>query len=845
MDTSTFYNKNESIIQERLNKLYYLRKKIEKKNKKTPADKYNNYLSRCNKLVKKNKKLLYEEFKVSKQKKDIRILNGDKIKKSNIISVFDSALTRTIGLNENELSDELIVVQTYFFDVVEDLILYGFIFNGNKYVCLTASAGQIRTKKTVFIKESTYTKHIKTITCGLTLDIINSKGGMNVNKYLAYLALSNSATDLWDDFDITKSIVVDDFETFVKSTVDFIDDETYEITRKEMDIPICHTDGCGMMLNGKTTMIRLPWVKGLMVVHPFDKFIKEQRALDNNSCGIIKDIYGKEHDVLKEGIKYIFTKSQFKMHNFYESWDDYIHNFKKYNCQVGICNEEDEEFNNAKINYQMLQTLIDMTDEELKKVARETKNDIYKLSTNLKTMLKVLGATKANYNKNYLQQALYIYPELLSDTYSKEVLKQVKKSLVKDGRSGRLFINGVYTFIIPDLYAFCEYLFLGDKNPKGLLGNGEVFCRLYENEKQLDCLRSPHLFLEHAVRTNIVDEKKMKWFISKGLYTSCHDPISKILQFDNDGDKSLICSDKTIINVAERNMKDIVPLYYNMRKAGAEIIDNTNIYTGLKTAYTGGNIGIISNDITKIWNSENVNLDVVKLLCMENNFTIDYAKTLYKPKRPQNKKKLITNYTKSKTPHFFIYAKDKDINKVEKINNSTVNRLHTIIPNPRLKFRNEDIGEFSYTNLMRNKNIELNKKARQIIEKYTELDLNKRFISMNVQDEESTDDTMFLYRDIRNQILEVNSDIYYVTDVLVKFLYEEKKSNYKTTLWSSFGDIIVENINNNIELDYGECIECGQIIRKTNNRIKYCTSCFNKKRRDYKTKKQREYRKNM
>lgn len=73
-------------------------------------------------------------------------------------------------------------------------------------------------------------------------------GGVNINKYLAYLALCNSATEHWTDFNINKAIVVDDMETPVRSVVDFIDDKTYEITRKTMDIPIEHTDGCGMIL---------------------------------------------------------------------------------------------------------------------------------------------------------------------------------------------------------------------------------------------------------------------------------------------------------------------------------------------------------------------------------------------------------------------------------------------------------------------------------------------------------------------------------------------------------------------------------------------------------------------
>ena len=51
------------------------------------------------------------------------------------------------------------------------------------------------------MKESVWNRIEKTVMCGLTIDKINQKGGSNVNKYLAYMALSNSATDEWDAFD--------------------------------------------------------------------------------------------------------------------------------------------------------------------------------------------------------------------------------------------------------------------------------------------------------------------------------------------------------------------------------------------------------------------------------------------------------------------------------------------------------------------------------------------------------------------------------------------------------------------------------------------------------------------
>ena len=37
-------------------------------------------------------------------------------------------------------------------------------------------------------------------------------------------------------------------ETLVNETVDLINDSDYSITRTQMDVPINHTDGCGMIL---------------------------------------------------------------------------------------------------------------------------------------------------------------------------------------------------------------------------------------------------------------------------------------------------------------------------------------------------------------------------------------------------------------------------------------------------------------------------------------------------------------------------------------------------------------------------------------------------------------------
>lgn len=272
-------------------------------------------------------KELNEQIRLTKQAlKDMiaanvdidRHVRSEAISPFNVISIFDSCLTRCLDMSTEDINDELVVVKVYYFGVAENIIKHGFYMNDEHYVFFSASAGQIRTKKFVAIKESAYKDIENTLTCGLSVEDINARGGININKYLAYLALCNSATTPWPEFPIEKTIVVEDFETNVRALVDHIDPETYSITREEMDVPITHTDGCGMILpslSKKNFMMRAPWVKGLLASFDFAKFVREaDRADPWTNHGLITDIYGVEHDVLKEDIQVILTKSQFKLH---------------------------------------------------------------------------------------------------------------------------------------------------------------------------------------------------------------------------------------------------------------------------------------------------------------------------------------------------------------------------------------------------------------------------------------------------------------------------------------------------------------------------------------------------
>lgn len=818
----------------------------------------------------------------SGNKKDVFKYANESFNDKKIISVFDSAFTRMIGAKQDEFTEDFMVIQVYYFDIIKDLIYYGFTYKGEKYIYFTSSAGQIRTKKTVFIKESVWKKYEKTIMCGLTIDSINEKGGNNPNKHLAYMALTNSATDIWNEFDIDKTIVIDDFETNIYGTYDLVDDADYSIKRITDYVPITHTDGAGMMLPcmGKNRMVRLPWVKGLLGSFDYVKFIQE-----HNCSAVIKDVYGKEHDVIDEDIQIIFTKSQFKMWKYYDSWEQYKEYYKQYNCSAGYTNMEEDKIKEASINYQMLQTLTDISDEEIDLIIKKSNLKLNNICSSISSMKNALGITAYNDNMTYLQQAINLYPNLMNDEYVKITLREIKNSMVKRFKSGCLSVNGKYTFLLPDLYAACEYWFMGIENPKGLLDNGEVFCWLFRKYDKLDCLRSPHLYREHAVRTNIACNKNKerqevvrKWFGTDAIYTSCHDLISKILQFDVDGDKSLVVADETIVPIAERNMKDIVPLYYNMKKASPIQLNNQTIYDGLNAAFVGGNIGIYSNNISKIWNSDvfingteeerQAAIDLIKLLCMENNFVIDYAKTLYKPERPKWIHDEITIFTKGNVPHFFIYAKDKLDSQVENINDSFVNKLDYKITNPRINSRNVGLKPIDYKMMVNNPKIEcrvsFNKHGKIIEElsdpmivKYFELN-NTYHFKVNMESADMPRDTLSetkikqnaTLKKISNEILTELSKFGYteseVSDILVKLLYHVKPSKHKSVLWFCYGKYIVENLSKNFKLTTKiiQCDDCGEWfeINKKDNSTCKCNKCYSEYRKKYKAEKEKERR---
>jgi hypothetical protein len=232
--------------------------------------------------------------------------------------------------------------------------------------------------------------------CGLTRKEINRLGGMNTNKFLAYTSLCQTNSEIWEDFNIDRAIVVPDIEFEIpdqkvryiytetpedKETLIILQKKLDDITKelrliklnknkgvrrkkedisyekkvrinkkdvlneiekliskyhkpeiKKMTVKIPFTDGFGISL--KKTQSSMIRLPFIkgLIAYVPRKVFKDYCSKNGIKIKKITDIYGKEHSI--DDIDYIFTESQFKMHKFYKNILDKNGEILKYGWDV-------------------------------------------------------------------------------------------------------------------------------------------------------------------------------------------------------------------------------------------------------------------------------------------------------------------------------------------------------------------------------------------------------------------------------------------------------------------------------------------------------------------------------
>lgn len=170
---------------------------------------------------------------------------------------------------------------------------------------------------------------------------------------------------------------------------------------------------------------------------------------------------------------------------------------------------------------------------------------------------------------------------------------------------------------------------------------------------------------------------------------------------------------------------------------------------------------------------------------------------MWKTEPPEEINRIIKSYTKAKLPHFFIYAKDKDLSQVEPENDSVMNRISNHIPDVRVKY-SKSIRKFDWRVLV-NQDIDYTVSENSEIIKAYNFWKKKQFRFDSGEDTHIKDEDLYKFRCIRQDIIgKSGTSIDYIVNSLVAYAYTVKKTNDKTMLWACFGEEILANIKNNV-----------------------------------------------
>ena len=210
-----------------------------------------------------------------------------------------------------------------------------------------------------------------------------------------------------------------------------------------------------------------------------------------------------------------------------------------------------------------------------------------------------------------------------------------------------------------------------------------------------------------------------------------------------------------------------------------------------------------------------------------------YAKTLYKPTRPDDMNEEINSYTNQRLPHFFKYAKDKRDRQIIDANDSFINKLERMIPNPRINFRKLNIGPIDYTLMMHDPDIDvecsvtsngrlIEEETNPVIVEYCKFD-KQHYMSVdstiNLSNTNKSESYMRMQTknakmasEVRAALSRFGYDDDEIVDILVKYLYGIRKSANKTMLWLAYGDVIYGNLSAKLKAQTKEvqCVDCGE-----------------------------------
>ena len=744
----------------------------------------------------------------------------------------------------------------------------GVKINGHKYVRFLCGAGNARNSTVFLIRQDLFKTMFEIMSCGC-----NPKE-LALAKWNAYFALNASST-----YEISKPkvCVIPDYTIDLKGKFDFIDAENNIDEKDHIVKDYCVFDGMGIMsveyarqididmelgYSPSCVVLRNTFIKGCVATMDIKMFCRD--VLKDRNSNTIKDLWGNQHALMDLDI--ILTESQFKMWKEYNSWEEYESYSDNYNMGWGVTilsHEIDDDY--TFTNYQFLQVL-DLDDKQVENLCKPTIDWIRDIAGDdvNKLLLYYLGTDnpiEPNKIDKYDIKSLLYNHDLVNDKYIKtRILRSLNKK-IRQAYSGKLLVNGNFSFLICDPYAFLEYA--SGLEVKGLLQLDKYY-NGYWNRKEVSTIAGMRSPLTFASEVNIMDLENnaevSKWY--KHIDNCCTviniygTDTMKFADADFDGDKLATTNCQEIIDGYRKEFPN--PITYDKKSVSKEEL-NVNRLGIIDSLSFGSKIGFITNCSTYWWslianydkNSLEYNelIHRLKLMRLAQGAEIDRTKGLESSEMPKE----YTTYMKdmdlldkelvaSKKPYFqkYIYPKlnyeyneflknseyyshikygvSRDSNTDEDFigymkyhnpildNNSVMNRIcHYLEDNiseikNNSKITNQEILDDILINTDREILFEYEDLFREVIIEYKQFRAKEKSSTLKYSGEEEINrqSRFNLFRkSIRKKVYGKIHNSVDVANLAIFYGYEKKAEVYKDFAWNIFGKEIFENVKYN------------------------------------------------
>jgi len=297
----------------------------------------------------------------------------------------------------------------------------------------------------------------------------------------------------------------------INEDVIFLDDSKSEeplMTFENQKIELTDSDGCGMICPALAERwseeceldyisagfcIRNAFCKGMVFTFDFHEFAKRYAKSET-----VKDVWGNEHNI--QDIEMVIPVSVLKLADSYNSIEHYLNCCKENGYTFSLTKTCPKELDKERnLNYQFIQSYY-LSDDEIEKLVKPSVDEIKDVLCNDidKTILFMGGKSdKELFNLNSFSdnvlKALMIDERMMNDNFVISRLNFLIKKKINEAKIGNVKVEGNYSIVSGDLFAFCQHIFNVKAEKLGLLNAGELYNKYWSDKgsEKVVCFRPP------------------------------------------------------------------------------------------------------------------------------------------------------------------------------------------------------------------------------------------------------------------------------------------------------------------------------------------------------------------